>query len=65
MSLFLYDQRVIEERHVNYFTLLLNVLVIESIDGVTTTMLRWRLRCRAGDDGDHDGASEMEITRTR
>ena len=25
-------------------------------------MLRWRSRCRAGDDGDHDGASEMEIT---
>ena len=22
-------------------------------------------RCRAGDDGDHDGASEMEITSTR
>ena len=28
-------------------------------------MLRWRSRCRAGDDGDHDGASEMEITSTR
>ena len=27
-------------------------------------MLRWRSRCRAGDDGDHDGASEMEITST-
>ena len=27
-------------------------------------MLRWRSRCRAGDDGDHDGASEMEITGT-
>ena len=26
---FLYDLRVIEERHVNYFTLLLNALVIE------------------------------------
>ena len=23
-------------------------------------MLRWRSRCRAGDDGDHDGGSEME-----
>ena len=22
-------------------------------------------RCRVGDDGDHDGASEMEITSTR
>ena len=39
-------------------------IVIEAIDGVTTTMLQWRSRCRAGDDGDHDGASEMEI-RTR
>ena len=28
-------------------------------------MLRWRSSCRAGDDGDHDGASEMEITSTR
>ena len=26
---FLYDLRVIEERHVNYFTLLLNALAIE------------------------------------
>ncbi len=33
--------------------------------GETTTMLRWRSRCRAGDDGDHDGASKMEITSTR
>ena len=32
--------------------------------GETTTILRWRSRCRAGDDGDHDGASEMEITST-
>ena len=23
-------------------------------------MLRWRSRCRAGDDGDRDGALEME-----
>ena len=28
-------------------------------------MLRWRSRCRAGDDGDHDGALEMEIKGTR
>ncbi len=40
-------------------------IVVEAIDGVTTTMLRWRSRCRAGDDGDHDGASEIEITSTR
>ena len=24
-------------------------------------MVRWRSRCQAGDDGDHDGALEMEI----
>ena len=24
-------------------------------------MLRWRSRCQAGDDGDHDGALEKEI----
>ena len=40
-------------------------IVVEAIDGVTTTMLWWRSRCRAGDNGDHDGASEMEITSTR
>ena len=35
MSLFLYDMRVIEKRHVNYFTLLLNALavVVEVIVG--------------------------------
>ena len=29
--------------------------------GETTTTLRWRSRCQAGDDGDHDDALEMEI----
>ena len=29
--------------------------------GETTTSLRWRSRCLAGDDGDHDDASVMEI----
>ena len=38
---------------------------LEAIVGETTTMLQWRSRCRVGDDGDHDGASEMEITSTR
>ena len=28
-------------------------------------MLRWRSRCRAGDDGDHNGALEVEIKGTR
>ena len=40
-------------------------IVVETIVGETTTMLRWRSRCHAGDDGDHDGTSEMEITSTR
>ena len=40
-------------------------LVVEAIVGETTTMLRWRSRCRAGDDGDDDGALEMEIKGTR
>ena len=35
------------------------MIVVEAIVGERTTMLRWRSRCRAGDDGDHDGASEM------
>ena len=48
----------------NCFTLAA-AIVVEAIDGETTMMLRWRSRCRAGDDGDHDGASKMEITSTR
>ena len=40
-------------------------IVVEIIVGETTMMLRWRSRCRAGDDGDHDGALEMEIKGTR
>ena len=39
--------------------------VVEAIVGVKTTMLRWRSMCQAGDDGDHDGALEMEIKGTR
>ena len=38
---------------------------VEAIIGKTTTTLRWRSRCQAGDDGDHDGALEMEIKGTR
>ena len=33
--------------------------------GETTTKLRWRSRCRAGDDGDHDDASVMQIMSTK
>ena len=40
-------------------------IVVEAIVGETTTTLRWRSRCRAGDDGDHDIALEMEIKSTR
>ena len=40
-------------------------IVVEAIVGKTTTTLRWRSRCQAGDDGDHDGALEMEIKGTR
>ena len=40
-------------------------IVVEAIVGETTPMLRWRSRCQAGDDGDHDGALEMEIKGTR
>ena len=50
----------------NCYTLSLSVaIVIEAIVGETTMMLRWRSRCQAGDDGDHDGALEMEIKGTR
>ena len=50
----------------NCFTLSLCVaIVVEAIVGETTTTLRWRSRCQAGDDGDHDGALEMEIKGTR
>ena len=40
-------------------------IVVEAIVGETTTTLRWRSRCQAGDDGDRDGALEMEIKGTR
>ena len=50
----------------NCFTLSLSVaIVVEAIVGEMTMMLRWRSRCQAGDDGDHDGAFEMEIKGTR
>ena len=40
-------------------------IIVEAIVGEMITMLRWRSRCQAGDDGDHDGALEMEIKGTR
>ena len=40
-------------------------IVVESIVGEMTPMQRWRSRCRAGDDGDHDDALEMEIKGKR
>ena len=40
-------------------------IVVEAIVGETTTTQRRRSTCRAGDDGDHDDALEMEIKSTR
>jgi hypothetical protein len=40
-------------------------IVVEAIVGETITTQRWRSRCRAGDDGDHDDALGMEIKSTR
>ena len=40
-------------------------IVVEAIVAESTTTLRWRSRCQAGDDGVHDGALEMEIKGTR
>ena len=40
-------------------------IVVETIVGKMTTTLRWRSRCQAGDDGDHDGALEMESNGPR
>ena len=40
-------------------------IFVEAIVDETITMQRWRSRCRAGDDVDHDDALEMEITSTR
>ena len=40
-------------------------IVVEAIVGEKRTMLRWGSRCQSGDDGDHDGASKMEITGVR
>ena len=39
-------------------------IVVEAKVGETTPTQRWRSRCRAGDDGDHDDALEMEIKST-
>ena len=40
-------------------------IVVEAIVGEMTPALRCRSRCRAGDDGDHADALEMEIKSTR
>ena len=40
-------------------------IVVEAIVGEMTMMLRWRSRCRASDNGDHDDASVIEIMSTR
>ena len=38
-------------------------IVVEAIVGETTTTQRWRSRCRAGDDEDHDDALEIEYQK--
>ena len=35
-------------------------IVVEAIVGEKTTTQQWISRCRAGDDGDHDDALEMD-----
>ena len=40
-------------------------IVVEAIVGEITMTQRWRSRCRASDDGDHDDSLEMEIKSTR
>ena len=49
----------------NCFTLSLSGIVVVTIVGKMTTMLGWRSRCRAGDDGDYGDASVVEIMSTR
>ena len=40
-------------------------IVVEAIVGEMKTTLRWRSRCQADDDGDHDVALVMEIKSIR
>ena len=40
-------------------------IVVEAIVGETTPTQQWISRCRAGDDGDHDDALEMEIKKDK
>ena len=42
-----------------------SVIVVEAIVGEMTMMLQYRIRCQAGDDGNQDGALEMEVKGTR
>ena len=37
-------------------------IVVKAIVGETTTTLRWRSRCRAGDDGDQKHKMMMAIS---
>ena len=53
----------------NYFTLSLrgsdSRRSNSCFDDLDAMMLRWRSRCQASDDGDHDDALEMEIKSSR
>ena len=65
---FLYDLRVIEKRHVNYFTLLLTVSHSSRSNSWRDNFMKtrwwrswwWRSWCHAGDEDDHE-APKMEI----
>ena len=68
----LYDPRVIKQRHVNYFTLLLNVSHRSRSSRWRDNFMKtqwwrswwWRSWCHAGDEDDH-GAPKMEIKRSK
>ena len=49
----------------NCFTLSLSGRDSHRSNSWRVMILQWRSRCQAGDDGDHDGALEIEIKGTR
>ena len=53
------------KRHVIALLYHYALAIVEAIVGEMTTTLRWRSRCQAGDDVDHDGVLDMEIKGTR
>ena len=53
------------KRHVIALLYHYALAIVEAIVVETTMTQGWRSRCRAGDDGDHDDALEMEIKSRR